>query len=292
MVFNNNKKADLLLLVSFDQVLTKHCKEELSPFCESDSLNSMDELEQYSNLPSAIIYLMDYTSATHLHNIEYIRNQYSNSLLFVVTTAVSIPLLHQSLHLGVDDLFLFPFSEQDKHSLVCTLKNKTEINCFTESIEKQQQKHCSQVSRENPISSLLNIIERDFAKGPSLQDLSHDIHLSPSRLCHMFKDLCGLTYSHYLLCRKLEESERLLSDSENSVTTIAYQMGFSNPSHFCRSFKEHFNITPNSYSQGNRELKQSSTYVRYQRLRSELIPNMANVQQENINLTKGRESVG
>ncbi|WNC73312.1 AraC family transcriptional regulator [Thalassotalea psychrophila] len=292
MVFNKNKKAAVLLLVSFDQVLGKHCKEELSPFCELDTVSSMDGLEQYSSLPSAIIYLMDYTSATHLHNVEYIRNQYSNSLLFVVTTAVSIPLLHQSLHLGVDDLFLFPFSEQDKHSLVCTLKNKTEINCFTEKLESQQNLPCAEVSRENPISSLLNIIERDFAKGPSLQDLSHDIHLSPSRLCHMFKDLCGLTYSHYLLCRKLEESERLLTDSESSVTTISYQMGFSNPSHFCRSFKEHFNITPNSYAQGNRELKQSPTYIRYQRLRSELIPNMGSVMQGNFNTLEGRESVG
>lgn len=292
MSVKNNKEADLLLLVSFDQVLTKHCKEELSPFCELDSINSMDELEQYSSFPSAIIYLMDYTSATHLHNIEFIRNQYVESILFVVTTAVSIPLLHQSLHLGVNDLFLFPFSEQDKHSLVCTLKSKTEINCFTDELENEQDLPCSEVGRENPISSLLNIIERDFAKGPSLQDLSHDIHLSPSRLCHMFKDLCGLTYSHYLLCRKLEESERLLVDSESSVTTISYQMGFSNPSHFCRSFKEHFNITPNSYAQGNRELKQSSTYIRYQRLRSELIPNMGSVMQNNINTSEGRESVG
>lgn len=292
MLVKKNKKPDLLLLVAFDKVLGKHCKEELSPFCELDTVNSMGELEQYSNLPSAIIYLMDYTSATHLHNIEYLRNQCSDSVLFVVTTAVSIPLLHQSLHLGVDDLFLFPFSEQDKHSLVCTLKNKTKIKCFTEELESQQNLSCDEVNRENPISSLLNIIERDFAKGPSLQDLSHDIHLSPSRLCHMFKDLCGITYSHYLLCRKLEESERLLTGNESSVTTIAYQMGFSNPSHFCRSFKEHFNITPNSYAQGNRELTQSPIYIRYQRLRSELIPNMAAAMQASFNTFEGRESVG
>lgn len=292
MLVKNNKKADLLLLVSFDQVLAKHCKEELSPFCELESLYSMDDLESSIDLPAAIIYLMDYTSATHLHNIEFIRRKFTDSLFFVVTTAVSIPLLHQSLHLGVDDVFLFPFSEQDKHSLICTLKNKTDINCFTEELESAQSLTCEQFDRESPISSLLNIIERDFAKGPSLQDLSHNIHLSPSRLCHMFKDLCGLTYSHYLLCRKLEESERLLSKNNSSVTTIAYQMGFSNPSHFCRSFKEHFNITPNSYAHGNRELTQSSIYMRYQRLRSELIPNMAAAIQSNFSQLQGRESVG
>ncbi|WOH39201.1 AraC family transcriptional regulator [Thalassotalea fonticola] len=292
MLVKKNKKVNTLLLVSFDLVLAKHCKEELSPFCKLESIYSMDELELSIDLPGAIIYLMDYTSATHLHNIEYIRNKFSDSLLFVVSSAVSIPLLHQSLHLGVNDLFLFPFSEQDKLSLICTIKNKTDIICFSEELENAQSLTCEQIDKENPISSLLNIIERDFAKGPSLQDLSHNIHLSPSRLCHMFKDLCGLTYSHYLLCRKLEESERLLSQSNSSVTTISYQMGFSNPSHFCRSFKEHFNITPNSYAHGNRDLIHSATYLRYQRLRSELIPNMGSAIQGNFTQLQGSKSVG
>ncbi|WP_068545739.1 helix-turn-helix domain-containing protein [Thalassotalea crassostreae] len=270
-----NNRKHYLQVVAFDQVLAKHCRDELLPYCELENVYDMAELECSASNAEAIIYVMDYTCATHLHNIEFIREKFPQSLLFVAATAVSIPLLHSAIHLGVNDVFLFPFSEEDKVSFICKIQKGTSIKCHSDELEAHHQACCSEVTRDNPMSTLLDIIEKDYAKGPSLQDLSHDIHLSPSRLCHMFKDICGITYSHYLICRKLEEGERLLSENKNSITTIAYQLGFSNPSHFSRSFKEHFNLTPNAYAQGGRDVTQSATYIRYQRLRSELLPNLA-----------------
>ncbi|WP_185962651.1 helix-turn-helix domain-containing protein [Thalassomonas sp. M1454] len=265
-----------MLVIAFDRVLEQHYREELSSFCDTQFIRSMQDLE-FSNIePGAVIYLMDYTSSAHLHNIEYIRNKYSSKLFFVISSAVSIPLLHQSIHLGVNDLFISPLNEQDKKSLRCNLMNKTQIACNSLSSEFSDDLCCETLDRDNPISELLDIIERDYIKGPSLQDLAHDVHLSPSRICHMFKDLCGITYSQYLICRKLEEGERLLISGDNSVTTIAYQVGFSNPSHFCRSFKEHLNITPTAYVHANNELKQSPTYIHYQRVRSDMMQQYSN----------------
>lgn len=231
---------------------------------------------------------MDYTSSTHLHNIEYIRNKFSDNIFYVITTSLSIPLLHQSIHIGVNDLFLFPFSESDKTYINQSLNNKRDQQPLRNRVDTNLG---LSLTKENPVWSLLNVIERDFSIGPALQDLSNDIHLSPSRLCHMFKDLCGINYSNYLTCRKLEEAERLLSLGNTSITTIAYQLGFSNPSHFCRSFKEHYNVTPNSYAQGNRDLLQSKVYKRYQRLRTELLPNMIANEKNNQASVQRKRSV-
>ena len=275
-----NNKRDLLL-IAFDQVLAQQCIEDLRPFIDIDWLNSMDDLEHSIINDTVVIYLMDLTSSDHLYNIHYIRNRYPAQPFFVLSSTVSIPLLHHSLHIGVDDLFLYPFSEQDKEALLIALKGQTCIDCFSEAIKNSNGFDCSQLTKEHPISSLLDIVERDYIKGPSLQDLADNIHLSPSRICHLFKELSGMTYSHYLLCRKIEEGERLLAAGQHSITSIAYQIGFANPSHFCRTFKEHFNITPTAYLNGNREIEHNVTYLQYQRLRYEVFSSMANAAEEN-----------
>lgn len=276
----NNKEGNLLL-IAFDRLLGEQCAQVLSPFCNLDCINSMESLEASVGEPGAVLYLMDLTSANHIYNINFIRNKYPEIQFFVITTAVSIPLLHQSLHIGVNDLFILPLSEQDKEALYYKLKNDTNVVCIAGNIENTVNFFPPQISKFESIESLLDIIERDYAKGPSLQDLSDALHLSPSRICHLFKDVCGVTYSSYLLCRKVEEGERLLTCANKSITHIAYQIGFANPSHFCRSFKEHFNITPTSYASGNRDIAYSAIYLKYQKLRTELFSNLAIKSPEN-----------
>ncbi len=282
-----NKQGSLLLIAFARESMQQAAEELRSLFDNIDEIHSMDDLEHATTDYSAVIYLMDITSADHLYNIHYIRNKYLNKQFFVIASTVSIPLLHQALHIGVNDLFISPLSSQDKGALLSLLKKQACPESFSNEIIDKRVLSCYQIDREHPISILLDIVEQDYARGPSLQDLADKIHLSPSRICHLFKELCGMTYSYYLLCRKIEEGERLLTIGQHSITSISYQIGFANPSHFCRSFKEHFNITPTSYCNGNREVEHSSTYLTYQRLRYELFSNVASEAKENrVSLAK------
>lgn len=271
MMFNRDGKN--LLLIGFDPILSQRCTEQLSPFCNVDCCYSMELLEKSNSNPGAVIYLMDFTCADHLYNINYIRNKYPTKHFFVITATLSIPLLHQSLHIGVDDLFIFPLSNQDQYQLFSTIKNKTSVEFLMMPIENNIALFCSNlINNNNSLNNVLEILERDFCKSPSLLDLSKEVYLSPSRISHLFKDSCGIAYSSYLLFRKLEEGERLLIIGDISITSVSYRIGFANPSHFCRSFREHFNITPTAYAAGYRGGEQSDAYMQYQRIRSELFP--------------------
>lgn len=286
-------KVKNLLLIAFNSALGKGIKEEFRQFIDIDEINSMVALENSAINCSAVIYLMDLTNADHIYNIRYIRDKYPDQQFFVISSTLSIPLLHQSLHIGIDDLFLSPLSEQDRNTLLEKLKNKTCVGIFNDVINKNgNDAICFPKTKKlNDVSCLLDVIEFNYAKGPSLQDLANDIHLSPSRICHLFKDACGITYSYYLLCRKIEEGERLLTLAEHSITHISYQVGFANPSHFCRTFKEHFSITPTAYLNGNRDVQYSETYLRYQRLRSELFSSASDEAQKNIDGLVGKYHV-
>ncbi|WP_022943075.1 AraC family transcriptional regulator [Psychromonas hadalis] len=276
-----NHMEKILLLIAFDHESAKRCIDELASFCEVECCNFMEELEASNTEPASVLYLMDCTSVDHLHNIEFIRNKYPDKNFFVISNTVSIPLLQHLLRIGVTDFFISPLSNKDKHTFFNRLKNETNVLLYPDKIVMDFDLFCAQMIKNNPIGALLNIIERDYIKSPSLKSLSEDIYLSPSRICHIFKDLCGISYSSYLICRKIEEGERLLTLGENTVTFISYQIGFANPSHFCRSFKEHFNMTPTSYASGNRDAKQSEAFSKYLKLRAELFSNVVLTEDQN-----------
>lgn len=286
---NNMKKR--LLLIAFDRDSAQLCIEELTLFCEVECCYVMENIETSHTVPAAVVYLMDCTSIDHLYNIEFIRNKYLNQKFFVITNAVSIPLLQHSLHTGVTDLFIYPLSNRDKHTLFNILKNETDVVLYSDKIVMDLGILGTQTIKNNPIGILLNILERDYTQSPSLKRLSEHIYLSPSRICHLFKDSFGISYSSYLICRKIEEGERLLILNESTVTFISYQIGFSNPSHFCRTFKMHLNITPTSYASGYQDAKHSEIFLKYLRLRIELFSNVTMAVCQNNMTPLGKKNV-
>ncbi len=272
----NGDASKKLLLVSFDKSSLDLCEESLMLICQVDLVTCMEQLEANSYSHSAVVYVMGAASHTHFHNIQFIRNKFEKHPVYVLSSSVSIPLLLQTTRLHINDVFLLPFSKKDIQLFTDALNNDTQVNCFERLGSVPNDRVEDSIINETPMGSILGNIEKNFHQGPTLNALSDNFHLSPSRLCHMFKDVCGITFSQYLLCRKLEESERLLSDANESLTTIAYNLGFSNPSHFSRSFKEHFNITPSSYLNGNRNVEQSTLFKRYLRLRVHVLPSAQN----------------
>jgi AraC-like DNA-binding protein len=103
---------------------------------------------------------------------------------------------------------------------------------------------------------------------------------------HRHEDLCGIGFCQYILCRRLEESEFLLRQKNASVTHVSFAVGFSNPSHFCRSFKENIGLTPTAYIKKENGIELSCLYQRYQKLRMELLP-ITKIKQEKFRRSMG-----
>lgn len=53
--------------------------------------------------------------------------------------------------------------------------------------------------------------------------------------------------ANYIRQRKLERGKKLLAHTQNSISEICYECGFSNPSSFGRMFKTEYNISPSEY---------------------------------------------
>ena len=62
-----------------------------------------------------------------------------------------------------------------------------------------------------------------------------------------FKQQIGTTPYQYILERKIDHSKGLIKQSDLSIMTIAFELGFKSYSNFCNAFKKTTSLTPEQY---------------------------------------------
>lgn len=81
----------------------------------------------------------------------------------------------------------------------------------------------------------------------SLSKLSKQFNYNTKYLSRIFKKLVGSTFKKYKLSVKLKKAERLLQETNLSVTYISNLLGYMNPSAFRKIFKNIYGLTPLEY---------------------------------------------
>ncbi len=97
------------------------------------------------------------------------------------------------------------------------------------------------------IQAVTDFVEANLARPLSLDDIAKATFVSPCHLSRKFKALAGCTITAFIQNRRLEKAADLLRATEESVTEIADQVGFTNPSYFATCFKTARGQTPQQY---------------------------------------------
>lgn len=97
------------------------------------------------------------------------------------------------------------------------------------------------------VAQVKSFINTHFDEDFSLQDMADAIRVSPYHLAHVFKEETGYSPKQYLLRRRLGEAQTLLISTRKSVTDIALEVGFGNPSHFNSMFSKYIGMSPSRY---------------------------------------------
>jgi AraC family transcriptional activator of pobA len=79
---------------------------------------------------------------------------------------------------------------------------------------------------------------------PSVQYVASSLNLSPGYLSGLLKTLTGKSTQHYIQDKLIEHAKERLSTTDQSVSEIAYGLGFEHPQSFSRLFKAKTNLSP------------------------------------------------
>jgi AraC-like DNA-binding protein len=99
-------------------------------------------------------------------------------------------------------------------------------------------------SRMNQVMQFL--LENRFQK-ITLEQAASKANLSKEAFCRFFKLRTRKTFTQYLIQLRINESQKLLQETEMDISQIAYQVGFENLSYFNRSFKSIVGISPREF---------------------------------------------
>lgn len=96
------------------------------------------------------------------------------------------------------------------------------------------------------LQKLVKVV-RDRLDDPDLAvaDLCRAVNLSNMQVNRKLKALTGRTPSRFIRSIRLEKGMELLQTTELTISEIAYDVGFSDPNYFSRSFSEEFGHPPN-----------------------------------------------
>ncbi|WP_276959105.1 AraC family transcriptional regulator [Suipraeoptans intestinalis] len=85
------------------------------------------------------------------------------------------------------------------------------------------------------------------------EKMARMVGLSKQRFSTLFKDNTGKSPMEYAKEIKLTTAARKLLVSTESISEIAYDVGYEDPNYFIREFKKAFGYTPNRYRVGAKE---------------------------------------
>ena len=112
-------------------------------------------------------------------------------------------------------------------------------------------KAASKMNINRLVTEAMDILNRHFNEDITLNDVADDLGITPQYLSYIFSKNMNVSFSNYLTDMRLRYAAGILSDKALSVTDACYLSGYRNLSHFVRSFKRKYNLSPGEYKKLN-----------------------------------------
>lgn len=106
----------------------------------------------------------------------------------------------------------------------------------------------SRIDQAPRIADAVSLIQQQ-ALDPlfNVQSLASQMQCSREYLSRQFRHALGVSPSEAIIARRLETACTLMRQSQDKLVNIAHASGFSSANYFCRTFRQHYGVTPNQY---------------------------------------------
>ncbi len=128
--------------------------------------------------------------------------------------------------------------------LIVLLGRQTNFSTMLSPVRKKTNHLCGTTRR---------YIDNHYKEPITLELLAQQNHVSKYYLAHAFAEEFGISPINYLISKRIEEAEHLLSNTDFPLSMISNSIGFSSPSYFAQIFKKQNNCSPREYRKKSRQ---------------------------------------
>lgn len=245
-----------VLVIDDNDEIRAYLKEELSRsgYHVLQAENGQKGLEKaQAHLPDLIISdvmmpVMDgYEVAKQVRADERI----SHIPLILLTAKASEESKIHGLKIGVDDYLFKPFSSSELKVRVANLimqRKRLRERFKTATIIKPSE--VSVVPADQIfLKKVIDFIELQM-NNPlfGVEDLGAEVGMSVTHLNRKLNALIDQPAGHLIRSMRMQRAVELLEKGAGNISEVAYEVGYSGPSHFTRSFKKQFGYPPSEYN--------------------------------------------
>lgn len=107
-------------------------------------------------------------------------------------------------------------------------------------------------TKHQKVHEVVDYIAKNYESAQSLDDLAKQFFVSKCYLSRIFKEVTGFTVNEFINVQKVKAAQRLLTDTDDSITDIAHSLGYENVTYFEKVFKRYAEDSPLKYRKKQR----------------------------------------
>jgi AraC-like DNA-binding protein/quercetin dioxygenase-like cupin family protein len=101
------------------------------------------------------------------------------------------------------------------------------------------------------LNKVFSLVENNYPEDISLDYVAGICNMSKNYFCRFFREVTGNSYIDYLNKFRINKAKHLLLNSDQSITQIAFDVGFNNLGYFFRVFRKYANLSPKEFIREN-----------------------------------------
>jgi AraC-like DNA-binding protein len=109
--------------------------------------------------------------------------------------------------------------------------------------------HSEEATNANGLAAAIAYIKQHLHRRITIDEVANAACMSTSSLYRYFRNEMGCTPLQFITTCRIRHAKTLLRSPEQSVTAVAYELGFSDVSHFIHTFRDAEGCTPGTYQQ-------------------------------------------
>ena len=218
-------------------------------FGESGNDSFFDDLSIRESIPE--VSFIKFNQALSIRNFSTIREELSS--LFQRIEQKNI-LPDYARHLGflifIDLYRNFDLSEafyQKQAKKIIASKHFDEISLYVFQTINEIQEGTSNREYSPYIQQILQIIHEEYQHEITLKDISERLFINTMYAGQLFKKEVNKSFSQYLNHYRLSIAQKLLTDTEESISAIAVKTGYATANYLAKNFKKICGMSPKEY---------------------------------------------
>src|SRR5699024_4921597 len=231
-----------------------------------EATNGLEGVNQIKKLEPDIVLLdINMPIMTGLELMEEVSNNYSFSTI-ILSGYNDFTYAKKAIDYGVETYLLKPIEKEKLLEALEKAKDTIELKRKYELIEKKKVKiegnkvlnvslWNSSRSEYNPaIHRAIKYIEEKYKEKITMEDLVDITGMSATYLNNQFKDSTTFTFNEYLNRYRIQKSIELIQSTDDKISNIALDVGFTTYRYFVTVFKRYTGIIPSEFERNKESM--------------------------------------